>query len=164
MFVFRKMFRTYLMNDLLLRIEMKILISWKIEGKNYTGIVFYIIQLAFTSSKLTYFTPCSSVSIVNFEHVIAGWECISGQLRFSVSDDGQKKSIQKIVFNYKNKFMSFSEVIHTSFFPHCSRPSSEFFWKVLKDSQKISRHDWFLFFILMKVLMKVITMTESQIQ
>ena len=21
----------------------------------------------------TYFTPCSSVSIVNFEHVIAGW-------------------------------------------------------------------------------------------
>ena len=34
---------------------------------------------AFTCSKLTiatrwtYFTPCSSVSIVNFEHVIAGW-------------------------------------------------------------------------------------------
>ena len=24
----------------------------------------------------TYFTPCSSVSIVNFEHVIAGWVCI----------------------------------------------------------------------------------------
>ena len=22
----------------------------------------------------TYFTPCSSVSIVNFEHVIAGWD------------------------------------------------------------------------------------------
>ena len=22
---------------------------------------------------LTYFTPCSTVSIVNFEHVIAGW-------------------------------------------------------------------------------------------
>ena len=22
---------------------------------------------------LTYFTPCSSFSIVNFEHVIAGW-------------------------------------------------------------------------------------------
>ena len=22
----------------------------------------------------TYFTPCSSISIVNFEHVIAGWE------------------------------------------------------------------------------------------
>ena len=24
---------------------------------------------------LTYFTPCSSVSIVNFKHVIAGWLC-----------------------------------------------------------------------------------------
>ena len=24
----------------------------------------------------TYFTPCSSVSIVNFEHVIAGWDII----------------------------------------------------------------------------------------
>ena len=24
----------------------------------------------------TYFTPCSSVSIVNFEHVIAGWEAL----------------------------------------------------------------------------------------
>ena len=23
---------------------------------------------------ITYFTPCSSVSIVNFEHVIVGWE------------------------------------------------------------------------------------------
>ena len=23
---------------------------------------------------LTYFKPCSSISIVNFEHVIAGWE------------------------------------------------------------------------------------------
>ena len=43
-------------------------------------------QPAFTCSKLTietaeqvvkyvqnYFTPCSSVSVVNFEHVIAGW-------------------------------------------------------------------------------------------
>ena len=25
-------------------------------------------------SKLTYFTPCSSVFVVNFEHVIAGWD------------------------------------------------------------------------------------------
>ena len=49
-----------------------------------------ILQLAFTCSKLTikprtrceicwklttktYFTPCSSVFVVNFEHVIAGW-------------------------------------------------------------------------------------------
>ena len=24
----------------------------------------------------TYFTPCSAVSIINFEHVIAGWVCI----------------------------------------------------------------------------------------
>ena len=23
---------------------------------------------------LTYFKPCSSISIVNFEHIIAGWE------------------------------------------------------------------------------------------
>ena len=23
----------------------------------------------------TYFTPCSSVSMVNFEHVLAGWDC-----------------------------------------------------------------------------------------
>ena len=28
----------------------------------------------FTVNFLTYFTPCSSVSIVNFEHVIAGWD------------------------------------------------------------------------------------------
>ena len=26
-----------------------------------------------TYTRMTYFTPCSSVSIVNFEHVIAGW-------------------------------------------------------------------------------------------
>ena len=25
------------------------------------------------TTSLTYFTPCSSFSIVNFEHVIAGW-------------------------------------------------------------------------------------------
>ena len=25
----------------------------------------------------SYFTPCSGVSIVNFEHVIAGWEIVS---------------------------------------------------------------------------------------
>ena len=30
-------------------------------------------QPAFTCSKLTYFTPCSSVSIVNFEQVNASW-------------------------------------------------------------------------------------------
>ena len=27
------------------------------------------------ASPWTYFTPCSSVSIVNFEHLIAGWVC-----------------------------------------------------------------------------------------
>ena len=26
------------------------------------------------NNKDTYFTPCSSVSIVNFEHAIAGWD------------------------------------------------------------------------------------------
>ena len=26
------------------------------------------------TTPLAYFTPCSSVSIVNFKHVIAGWE------------------------------------------------------------------------------------------
>ena len=34
----------------------------------------FLSQPAFTCSKLTIsFTPCSSVYIVNFEHVIAGW-------------------------------------------------------------------------------------------
>ena len=28
----------------------------------------------FTYNITTYFTPCASVYIVNFEHVIAGWE------------------------------------------------------------------------------------------
>ena len=27
----------------------------------------------------TYFTPCSSVSTINFEHVIAGWAITCGQ-------------------------------------------------------------------------------------
>ena len=39
-------------------------------------------QLAFTCSKLTLEaleqgTPCSSVSVINFEHVIAGWVVLS---------------------------------------------------------------------------------------
>ena len=32
------------------------------------------IESLMVSLMLTYFTPCSSVSNVNFEHVIAGWE------------------------------------------------------------------------------------------
>ena len=31
-------------------------------------------SLPFEQSLKTYFTPCSSVFLVNFEHVIAGWE------------------------------------------------------------------------------------------
>ena len=46
-------------------------------------LVLILSQPAFTCTKLTietleqgvkYFTPCSSVSIVNFEHAIAGWD------------------------------------------------------------------------------------------
>ena len=34
----------------------------------------YGVVLVFLDLNLNNFTPCSSVSIVNFEHVIAGWE------------------------------------------------------------------------------------------
>ena len=32
----------------------------------------------------TYFTPCSSVSAINFEHVIADWEIFAGKSSWSL--------------------------------------------------------------------------------
>ena len=32
------------------------------------------------TDSLTYFTPCSSMSIVNFEQVIVGWEKVTSHL------------------------------------------------------------------------------------
>ena len=43
----------------------------------YVGVFKKILsQPAFTCSKLAIETPCSSVSIVNFEGVIAGWDVV----------------------------------------------------------------------------------------
>ena len=53
------------------------------------------VSLMLTLKLWTYFAPCSSVSIVNFEHVIAGWEgCF-----FFYTSNLQGLTIQQ----YKNK-------------------------------------------------------------
>ena len=33
----------------------------------------YMLKVNNRNTRTKYFTPCSSVSIVNFEHVVAGW-------------------------------------------------------------------------------------------
>ena len=38
-----------------------------------TGVVLIFLLFLFSYSRCSYFSPCSSVSIVNFEHLIAGW-------------------------------------------------------------------------------------------
>ena len=73
-----------------------------------------LIQSAFTCSKLTiwtYFTPCSSVSIVNFEHVNTDWEGSTALL--AMNQGLHKKSFVNIVCWYelyfvkkKNKWVS----------------------------------------------------------
>ena len=53
------------------------------------------------NNKDTYFTPCSSVSIVNFEQAIAGWKSnkwIKMPLSFIILGNFQQYSIQKSSF------------------------------------------------------------------
>ena len=49
-----------------------------------------------------YFTPCSSVSIVNFEHVNADWvitvKRLRGQVEFLFADKHQNKHVSTIAF------------------------------------------------------------------
>ena len=84
----------------------KAMFSWKLQEEALGN--FVITQSAFTCLKLTiealgqdvkyvqsqlwtYFIPCSSVSIINFEHVITGWvpEVIGG------SSDKNSKNLKK---------------------------------------------------------------------
>ena len=52
------------------------MVSWLWATRFYAV---FITQFLPSSCQLRiYFTPCSSVSVVNFEHVTAGWACILG--------------------------------------------------------------------------------------
>ena len=55
---------------------------------------------------ITYFTPCSSVSIVNFEHVIAGWDTSLKNERYKRSgrykNDTTQHNPYMLFWDFKN--------------------------------------------------------------